>query len=259
MKAMMKNKGAGSLLRSKMVSALGLIGLFGLTLGNQGFAREAAYKAGEVIVKYRSDVNRDRVSMNALYDELGVTEVKRYRGIMKGIEQLVFSPEVSVKERVAQLNQNPLVEYAQPNYILYALPEQVDTKDGDQPPGVVFLVSLATRFQGAHRLETQETQVILAIRGVRSHAYFLGSPFLLVARMMVRPQVILATLETHLQPIRLQLVHRQKSTHQWLIQASAKPMELGKLEHPPLGSTIKETSRWLLRSSTRGLITTMRI
>lgn len=135
MKAMIRKKRAGSLFRSGILSALGLVGLFGLTLGTQGLAREATYKAGEVIVKYRSDVNRDRVTMNALYDELGVTEVKRYRGIMKGIEQLVFNPDVSVQERVAQLNQNPLVEYAQPNYILYAFPEQVDTKDGDQPPG----------------------------------------------------------------------------------------------------------------------------
>jgi len=76
------------------------------------------YKAGEVIVKYKSEITRSRIAMNTMYSHLGVAKVRRYSGMMRGFEQLVLRHGINVRAVVALLNKSPFVEYAQPNYIL---------------------------------------------------------------------------------------------------------------------------------------------
>jgi subtilisin family serine protease len=95
-------------------------------------ALAAEYKAGEVIVKYKNSIVRNRAMANALYNKTGVKKVKRYSQIMEGFEHLVLNEKVKVEDALAKLKESDLVEYAQPNYILHAL-----AKGNDSPiPGM---------------------------------------------------------------------------------------------------------------------------
>lgn len=85
-------------------------------------ATAAEYKAGEVIVKYKDGTFRTRLMMNDIYNSVGAVGVKRLKGVMKGYEQITLQQNVSVEEAIRALQQNPAVEYAQPNYILRIQP-----------------------------------------------------------------------------------------------------------------------------------------
>lgn len=91
-------------------------------LGLSFSAVAAEYKAGEIIVKYKSGIMRSRVGMNALYDSVGTKNVRHYSGSMTGFDHLILDSKADVKKVITQLQLNPYVEYAQPNYILHALP-----------------------------------------------------------------------------------------------------------------------------------------
>lgn len=94
--------------------------LVGVLVASAASASE--YQPGEVIVKYKDGTTRERTVMNSLYNDVGVVKVKRYRGIMKGLEQLFLSENVKVEDAIADLERSDLVEYAQPNYILRLFP-----------------------------------------------------------------------------------------------------------------------------------------
>jgi subtilisin family serine protease len=83
----------------------------------------ASYQPGEVLVKYKSSAVRTRSEMNLIYQGLGVRDVKRFGGIMKGFEKLTFDPSVNVELMVKKLSAQDIVAYAQPNYILRLLPQ----------------------------------------------------------------------------------------------------------------------------------------
>jgi len=87
----------------------------------------AEYKPGEVIVKYKEGIFRSRTAMNALYDSVNASDIQRFEGIMTGYERLVIGDKLNVKDAVAELNKNPAIEYAQPNYILRAYPMITET------------------------------------------------------------------------------------------------------------------------------------
>lgn len=106
-----------------------LVALFAL-VSSASFA--ADFAPGEVLVKFRPESKRLRVEMKALYDTAGVVSVKRFSGMMSGLEKLTIRDDVKVQDAVAALLANPDVEYAQPNYILRALPV---TAADDEPPG----------------------------------------------------------------------------------------------------------------------------
>jgi len=86
------------------------------------FAVGAEFRPGEVIVKYRDGFFRTRAAANKLYDAIGVKNVRRYSGLMKGYEHLVLEQNVDVQNAIASLKKDRTVEYAQPNYILHVLP-----------------------------------------------------------------------------------------------------------------------------------------
>lgn len=80
-----------------------------------------AYREGEVIVKFRDGAMRSASAMNSLYASINVVDVKRYGGNFKNFEHLVLNTnQESVEQAVATLKQDPSVEYAQPNYMVYA-------------------------------------------------------------------------------------------------------------------------------------------
>lgn len=84
-----------------------------------------AYREGEVIVKYKDGVVRTRNEMASLYQRISVKNIKRFSGHFKNFEQLAFdSSHLTVEQAVADLNRDPSVEYAQPNYMIYAFADQ---------------------------------------------------------------------------------------------------------------------------------------
>ncbi len=93
-------------------------------------ANAAEYKAGEVIVKYKDGALRTRTVMSALYDAAGAERVKHYKGSMKGYERILLSDSVKVEDAIAELERSPLVEYAQPNYIIRISPQEMRATAG---------------------------------------------------------------------------------------------------------------------------------
>lgn len=80
-----------------------------------------AYKEGEVIVKFRDGAVRPFAAMDTLYKRVNALDVKRFSGQFKNFEHLIFdTTHLSVEQAVADLQRDPMVEYAQPNYMLYA-------------------------------------------------------------------------------------------------------------------------------------------
>jgi len=89
---------------------------------SSSFAFSSDYQSGEVIVKYKEGALRLQSNMNFLYDSAGVDKVRYFSGLMKDFEHLVLNADVSIEEAIGELEKNPVVEYAQPNYIL-TIPE----------------------------------------------------------------------------------------------------------------------------------------
>ncbi len=80
-----------------------------------------SYKEGEVIVKFRDGAVRSFAAMDTLYKRVNVVDVKRFSGEFRNFEHLIFdTTHLSVEQAVADLQRDPTVEYAQPNYMLYA-------------------------------------------------------------------------------------------------------------------------------------------
>jgi subtilisin family serine protease len=102
------------------------------------------YRDGEVIVKFRDNVKRARSEMLDLYDRIGAVNVKRLGGINKNFEHLSFRLDTRVDDVIAELERNPAVEYAQPNYMVYISPvtaEAVAPRSDKQPcliPGIPY-------------------------------------------------------------------------------------------------------------------------
>jgi len=86
-----------------------------------------AYKEGEVIVKFKDGVVRPMNQMVGLYQRLSVVEVKHFGGPFKNFEHLIFNTShLSVDQAVADLSRDSTVEYAQPNYMVYATAAQLE-------------------------------------------------------------------------------------------------------------------------------------
>src|ERR1044071_4527224 len=82
----------------------------------------AEFKPSEVIVKYKEGVFRTRSAVNALYQSIGVKSVKRFSGLMRGYEHLILDENADVHTAISGLQSDRSVAYAQPNYIVHALP-----------------------------------------------------------------------------------------------------------------------------------------
>lgn len=93
-----------------------------IALVTVGVASAADYVPGEILVKYKSGFSRERTTMNAFYNSMGVESVQRFSGLLKSYEKLKFKPTTSVNAALFEAYKNPDVEYAQPNYILKIQP-----------------------------------------------------------------------------------------------------------------------------------------
>src|SRR4051812_20644171 len=93
-----------------------------LAIATANVAFGADFQPGEVIVKYRDGTFRARTEMQSIYSTVGVKKVRRYSNVMNGIEHLILQDNVRVEDAISKLSKNNMVAYAQPNYILRALP-----------------------------------------------------------------------------------------------------------------------------------------
>src|SRR5262245_28728358 len=84
----------------------------------------AEFRDGEVIVKFKDGAVQSRKAMEDLYDAAGVKKVKRFARTAPGLEHLLLRENVKVQDSIAALEKSGVVEYAQPNYLLYAFPIQ---------------------------------------------------------------------------------------------------------------------------------------
>ncbi|MCO5143402.1 MAG: S8 family serine peptidase [Oligoflexia bacterium] len=97
-----------------------------------------AYKEGEVIVKYRDSAVRSMRDVVELYQRISVLDVKKYSGNFSSFEHLIFnSNNLSVEQAVAELQRDPMVEYAQPNYMVYAFPNQMEKPKSLAEPCII--------------------------------------------------------------------------------------------------------------------------
>lgn len=96
--------------------------LIALSMLCAGPATGAEYRPHEVLIKFRGDSVRSFETMDRIYKSVSVMRVKRFRGDAAGLEQLILPDHASVEASVLALKSQPEIEYAQPNYILKALP-----------------------------------------------------------------------------------------------------------------------------------------
>ncbi|MFL5815821.1 MAG: S8 family peptidase [Bdellovibrionia bacterium] len=117
-----------------------------------GAAFAAEYQPGEVIVKYKPEAVRTRALMNQMYDSAGVQKVKRFTGMMSGMERLVLADNVKVEDAIAELEKNDAVEYVQPNYILHAYPvsEGSENAADDASEGTFAMAPVPCMFPGVN-------------------------------------------------------------------------------------------------------------
>ncbi|MEN9722564.1 MAG: hypothetical protein RJB38_550 [Pseudomonadota bacterium] len=105
-----------------------------LAIAMQGFALAAVaspeFKEHEVIVKYRDGVSRPRIAMNQLYSKAGVRGVRFMGGSLKQFEHVLLEDEVKVQDAIAEFEKNPMVEYAQPNYVIRISPQELRPQEG---------------------------------------------------------------------------------------------------------------------------------
>jgi subtilisin family serine protease len=123
-----------------------------MMISMSGAAFAAEYQPGEVIVKYKPEAVRTRALMNQMYDSAGVQKVKRFSGMMSGMERLVLADNVKVEDAIAELEKNDAVEYVQPNYILHAYPvtEESENMADDASEGTFAMAPVPCMFPGVN-------------------------------------------------------------------------------------------------------------
>ncbi len=102
-------------------------------LSNISLALASSHKPNEILVKYKEGIRRNKSFMESLYSSVHVEKVKRFRGGSSQLEHLFTKAGTDIKSAIAELQKNPAVEYAQPNYLLYAFPIEVATKSPASP------------------------------------------------------------------------------------------------------------------------------
>lgn len=76
--------------------------------------KQPQFVQGEVLVKFRADVTREKIE--GIRKEYGLSLVERIEGI--GVYRFKIPAMQRVKDVVDALNEDPRIEYAEPNYVL---------------------------------------------------------------------------------------------------------------------------------------------
>jgi len=99
-----------------ILTALIFLGLSAL-IPNRLYARDAQYVPGEVLVKFKDGTRAE--DTGSLHAALKTTKKRELRTMR--LHRLKLSKQMSVAEAVSKYEQDPNVEYAEPNYIVNAL------------------------------------------------------------------------------------------------------------------------------------------
>jgi len=99
-----------------ILTALIFLGLSAL-IPNPLYARDAQYVPGEVLVKFKDGTRAE--DTGSLHAALKTTKKRELRTMR--LHRLKLSKQMSVAEAVSKYEQDPNVEYAEPNYIVNAL------------------------------------------------------------------------------------------------------------------------------------------
>jgi subtilisin family serine protease len=91
--------------------------------------KKANYKAGELLVKFKSDTPLS--TMSGVHQAVGAIS-KRGFALVPNIEHVTLPEGMSVEDAIIQYMSDPNVEYAEPNYIIRALTIPNDTYFGNQ-------------------------------------------------------------------------------------------------------------------------------
>ena len=87
-----------------------------LLLPGHPFASDVEYVPGEILVKFKDGTpSRDVANLHAV---LNAKKKKEFPGMK--LHHLKISRQISVEEAIRKYEQDPNVEYAEPNYILHA-------------------------------------------------------------------------------------------------------------------------------------------
>jgi len=82
--------------------------------GKQGKNRQPQFIEGEVLVKFKADVTRDEIE--CICKAYGLSLIERIGST--GVYRFKIPPTRRVKDTADALNEDPQIEYAEPNYIV---------------------------------------------------------------------------------------------------------------------------------------------
>ena len=91
----------------------GIFALFFLISSQEVYAE---YVPGEVLVKYKANASSEEIGL--LHTSMGTVSKRNFKKI--NIQQMKIPDYMSVEEAVNYYEQDPNVEYAEPNYIVHA-------------------------------------------------------------------------------------------------------------------------------------------
>jgi len=83
--------------------------------GKEGGSGAMEFKPGEVIVGLREAISQASIQSLLLAEDIGILDEMGHLGLM-----LLSVPEGQELEKIEELERNPLVEYAEPNYVVRA-------------------------------------------------------------------------------------------------------------------------------------------
>ena len=100
--------------------------LLSVTLTNAQ-SQEAAFRPGEVIVKFKSDVST--AAINSVLSNAGIQIARQFGDI--SVYKCTISGDKAVHTAVAECNADPNIEYAEPNYIYHTFKTPDDPRFSD--------------------------------------------------------------------------------------------------------------------------------
>jgi len=121
----------GDLMRKYFVAIIFLFLIFdhfgsGISQVRLDKAESAQYVPGEILVKFKKTASKSDILQ--LNTTLGLKTIKEFPSI--GVHHIKLKPEETVAEAVKKYNDDPNVEYAEPNYIVHTLAPPNDTSFG---------------------------------------------------------------------------------------------------------------------------------
>lgn len=108
--------------------------MFGLAIVTSASAA-SQYVNGEMIVKFKNGIRRDRETMNAFYNSIGAEKVYRFTGALNGYEKISIAQNLSVRDAIRKVMLDSNVEFAQPNFILRIQPVTMESSAPSRPRG----------------------------------------------------------------------------------------------------------------------------